>query len=473
MSRLDDFKNTALYEDASRIASSLNYGALKTFELTFFAGDNEIAFSPIAVLSAQVVRDSIGAHSDDIRFMCMMGLGDYKGLIIPSRDELTCTMHVRLLNEDRMKDPDSEVLVKKYKAILIEKSASETSASNNLISEEERDTFNLRAVIEVTFQLIEETVYNLMQVDINGIWRKTTVQKALAACITATIEKDIDFIFFSPDKIQYIEISPADNEKEYEQIQIETGTKILDLPGYLQHTYGMYSTGLGSYIYQDTWWIYNLYQYDWSEDNPTTTMNFFIVPKGLFEGADSTYEVDNDTINVIIYSGTNYRSSRQEQTLSSGSGVRYSKADKITDSVEVKDNKANVNRTDRVNEYNVVDTPDGVKNLAIPKEVSSSNEFSLNSQIARKAGGIISFVWEKADSSLIYPGAPCTVNYLLTDGTVEKLYGKILTAIFKLTKIGTFDNKIMYTQAIVSVYIDYQGTPPNLDTFVDLLFQSS
>lgn len=472
-SSFDSFKRTSLYEDASRIASSLNYGALKIIDLTFFAGDSEVEFSPINVLSGQVVRDCIGAHSDDIRFMCMMGLGDYKGLIIPSRDELTCTMTVDLYNEDKEKESGSSKLVRKYKAILIEKGANETSSSNNKISEDERDVFNLRAVIEVTFQLIEEPVYNLMQSDISGIWRKTTAQKAMAACITAVMEKDTDFSFFSEDKIKYIEISPCDNEQEYEQIKIDAGTKILDLPGFMQHTYGLYNTGAGSYIYQDTWWIYNLYQYDWSSDNPTTTMNFFIVPRGLFQGSDSTYEVDVDTVNVIIYSGTNYASQRQESSLTQGSGVRYAKAEEVTKAPKVEDNKVNIDRTERVSEYNAVTTPDGVKNLAIPDNVTSSNPFELNSKMARKTGGIITFTWEKADSSLVYPGAPCTVNYLLEDGTVEKLYGKILTAVFKYTKIGTFNEKIMYTQAVIVVYVEYQGTPPNLDTFSDLLFQSS
>lgn len=469
----DAFKKTSLYEDASRIAGSLNDGAIKSFDLTFFTGNSELAFSPITVLGAQIVRDSIGAHSDDIRFMCLMGLGDYRGMIIPSRDNLTCKMTVELYNEDRIKKNSSDQIVRKYKAILIDKESNDSTNNNKEITSDERDVFNLRAVIEVTFQLIEEPIYNLMQSDVNGIWRKCTIQKTMSSCITAVMEKDADFSFFAKDKIKYIEISAADNIKEYEQIQIETGTKVLDMPGYLQHTYGVYSTGLGSYIYQDTWWIYNLYKYDWSEENPSVTMNFFVVPRGMFQGVDATYEVDGNVTNVIVYSGTRYRSQRQEQSLESGSGIRYAKADAITDAAEVKDNKANLNRDDRVNEYNVVQTPDNIKNLSIPKEVSTSNEFALNSQIARKAGGIISFIWEKADSSIIYPGAPCTVNYLLEDGTVEKLYGKILTAVFKITKIGTFDSKIMYTQAMLAVYVDYQGKPPSLDTFVDLIFQSS
>ncbi len=467
-----DFKKTALYTDASRIANSLNYGALKSPELTFIVGKGEFAFSPIVVMGIQIVRDCIGAHSDDIRVMCLVGLGDYRGLIIPSRDDLTCTMDVELLNENGKKDPKGSKLQKKYKAILIEKEANEASADSKKISQDERDIFNLRGVIEVTFQLIEEAVYNMMQVDISGIWRSTTAQKAMTACITAAIEKDKDFYYFSPDKIQYVEINPSDNTQVYEQIQIEAGTKLLDLPGFIQHTYGLYNTGIGSYIYKDTWWIYNLYKYDWSKDSPGTTMNFFIVSRALFQGSDSTYEINIDTINAIVYSGTKYKSQRQESALSDGSGVRYAKAQEVTNAPEVSGNKANIDRTKQVGEYNGVNTPDGVKNISTPENVTSSNPFVLNSSLTRKAGGLITFTWEKADSALVYPGAPCTVNYLLEDGTVQKLYGKILTAVFKMSKVGTYNEKPLYTQAIIVVYVEYQGNKPSFDSFSDLVFQS-
>lgn len=467
-----DFKRTALYTDASRIANSLNYGAIKSPSITFFVGKSELHFSPIVIMGMQIVRDCIGAHSDDIRVMCLMGLGDYRGLIVPSRDDLTCMMEVQLLNEDRKADPKASKLQKKYKAILIEKQANETMASNSKITADERDIFNNRAVIEVSFQLIEEAVYNLMQVDVSGIWRNTTVQKAMTATITAAVEKDKDFYYFAPDKIKYVEIAPCDNDKSYEQVEIAAGTKILDLPGFMQHTYGLYNTGVGSYIYQDTWWIYNLYKYDWSKDSPGTTMNFFIVPRGLFMGTDSTYEVNIDTINVIIYSGTNYKTQRQESALSQGSGVRYAKAEEVTNAPEVSGNKANIDRSKQVGEYNGVKTQDGVNNVTTAPNTTSSNPFELNTGLTRKAGGLITFTWDKADSSLIYPGAPCTVNYLLEDGTVQKLYGKILTAVFKMSKVGTYNERPLYTQAVIVVYVQYQGKTPSFDTFSDLVFQS-
>ena len=421
---------TALTEEINKIITNRNLYHNQSRKIAFHLMDANLTFVPLKTLSVDIVRDYQGNIADELSVTCMVTPGTWSDRIFPYINNLEATVILG----------GTPTLYTRYKAYV--KNPVDFRKNNPQFSGVSTYTMDLADAVPIEVQLIPKIITELLPMQCGTIFRNCTMEDALKSFIVNECNKVPGLT--DSDMLRGIDMVQADNINVYTNIPIPHDTHILDLPNYLQEkSFGIYQTGLGSYIQDGIWYIYPSFKTK-RDDQQVRYINVYVVEKDRYSDIENTWRTEGSDLYIIARLNGESMQAPIANYLNDGNGVRYVNPDVIgtEDHSVVKDNKSIINRSKTVNELFVRDNPNEIKYAKLEIEKSNLNLFERVSRVEALSSTSFSLEWQNSVPRLIKPGAIVRVHYLSERNKVRVIEGVIAKAHHynHSTREGMFNN---------------------------------
>lgn len=400
---------------------------------------NDTPYEAIKVVAVDIQRDFQGEFSQSMIVEAVYGAGTYAHAIYPNKQGLTAKLYRQLVltsaNGKLVTDVGEETW--EYQCIVVGDQSPSVVASTEATADQE--TGDRSDVINVELQLIEQIVDEFRVVEIGGIFKNCTVKQVMELFFANVQKSDTPPSRLTVTQDDYQEwrlknlvsgadIVEPDNTRVYDHILIPQGTRLVDLPNYLQKTYGVYKTGIGYFFQKTIWFIFPAYhtkRYDTIEQ----TLTIANIPANRMPGIERTFKVNDPVrhygkVYMLATGDVVQKDHSERRQMNDGNAYYHVNADRVID----------VFSTSTGNVTTVVDEDHEVQAavesrihtnfLKLSKESITHNAFVENSRLARQVGSHVQLRWENADIDQVYPGMPVLLLYLLDDN-IAKLYGTL------------------------------------------------
>lgn len=238
------------------------------------------------------------------------------------------------------------------------------------------------------------------------------------ALVGSLLSNSVGIKLPEPNNFKGVEIeTPLTNAKRYRQIDIPQGTRLIDLPGYLQEDprYGIYNKGLGSYYIKGIWYVYPLYGLG-RYNRAKFVLNVYRIPEDIMPTVENTYYVNEKSVTVLgLGKGSNI-DNRDIIRQNKGIGQRVMMADALNGDAGYYYAKGSAVTTesDVMVGFKTAERGDG--NELIPLDLTPSNNYCHPmSMVAVNDGEIITVQWHNSESTLLVPGMPVKYYYMKDD----------------------------------------------------------
>ncbi len=408
--------------------------------------------TPLNLDAVNVVRDYHMKFGDVTTISMLFGMGRFARRIYPHRDKLEVTLkRIPILeNQDQQAD-EGQIQAERFTAVLLGDSHSPTVAQGT----ESNDEFalDLSGVVDVHFQLLDKAFEQVRLIQTGGVVRGANMQNILTTLLTTltgTVKVGAE------RGMKGVSMTPADNKSAREQIVLPHGTRLVDLPDHLQTRFGIYNSGLGTYVQNGHWYIFPLY--DTSEFNKRTrTLTLLVLPERKLSSVDRTFKVEAGCLTALVTGQTAFRDDAGTNSLNYGNGVRFSNAESFMDqNSNTAGNKTTLSRKDNNSEFTTQDATLAYAPVADTR--ITANPFVLLTMQAAKRGGMFKAVWENSDLSLLYPGMPVKVMYS-DKGELREIYGILHKASNVSMKPGGMTSRTFKNTSVLEIFVNNQLKP--------------
>lgn len=455
-----EIEKSPLYKEVKEIIDEGPKPVSFYWKVKIHVGENE--FEPIKLLDLDFKKDYSNNYADEITVRLFIPLGLWAKQIYPSRTKLEMTLikkPIKEIDEDDKKDEEIESM--KFTAVPV------INEQLPVLTGKHLDHFamwelDLKSAFEVDFQLFDKSIEKLRMVTVGGIFRRTNAEdviKSILATESGKVKIETGKTFEGVDIIE------PNNKDKREHFLIPHGTKLFDVPDYIQHKVGgVYSTGINCYFHNKFWFVYPLYDTTRLEKAKKTAV-IMKVPKNRYNGMERTYRQDGDTLYIIGTSESEFSDDAGTNFTNTGNGVRFSDSRRfMRDIVQKKDNKAIISRKKVNHEYAFKKHKEDVKeegkelfNVQLSNARINSNPYSEQSVLSSKYGALYRFEWENADPSLLFPGMMIKIHYIDKD-VMRELHGVLIFAhsSIQIRGQGVTTNRHINTVAMII----YANKPP-------------
>lgn len=452
-----DILDSALGSDIKAITNNPSSSSMYYWSADIHCTE-ELTVRPFKVLSIDFVCDYAKNFTDEIIISVTMGAGAYAYRVYPNMSKLEMTLFKAPVNEVGGGTDDNRPLeTERYVATLV--NPVNPAITGNTFNQADELDLDLTNIVTVNFQLIAKSVDQFRMRSFGGIFRNSTVEEVIKAVLTTECK------FINADKRAVpagVEMTPANNTKRREHVVIPQGIRLVDVPGYVHQTCGVYSAGFAYYFLNGTWFVFQPFNnVDFNKAQRTLTL--IRVPPNRMPGAERTFMKNGDAVSVIVTGKSDISNKSENQMLNQGNGVRFGDGDQFMDNfVKVKDNKAVAGRGGANNEFTTVKRPNGLNNVALAEGRISSNPFLEYSKLASRDGTFLSMSWENSNPTLLYPGMPVKIVFLQEDEITET-YGVLIHAHHYVQTLGngfqtsrhiTTSNLTVFTKREIDINTD-------------------
>ena len=385
---------------------------------------NEKVVVPLKLISIDFIRDYAGAFGDEIYLELFIGAGTYSHLVYPFKEDLRVTLirdPIGRVDTDADVDKQSESFT--FRAAVNKEASSviegETRYGSNAF------TGDLTDILYVKFQAVDPLLEQLRMQTTGGVMRDTTTADALKYILTDVSAKiDLD----EENKIHGVDMYEPSNKEPQKHIVIPHGTKLVDVPDYLQQKCsGIYNAGLGFYLQHRNWFVYPLFDFQ-RFDKSLKTLTLINVPKNRMPGIEATYRKTTNQVIALCTGSVRHRDDSERQQLNEGNGIRFLDARKVMDGfAAVEGNRMQVQRGENNSEFVGAQRKTGLNNVQTTPTAITSNPFQELSRLARRSGAMLQCEWQNSSYEDIYPGMPVKYMYAV-NGEVQEVMGVVLGA---------------------------------------------
>lgn len=359
--------------------------------------------------------DFIGARSELIQIRARLQPGIYFDQLVKYRDALTCQLII---------SSGTDRVMKEYVAVPLTDKDVHTESNSNIANN--TDALNTINLIPYEFQLIDKGYAKIRNVPASNIFMMANVRDALMTIMEQSTQ-GIGLTGY--DRYKGLELyEPVDNVNNYRQIIFPSGTRLKDVPQFLQNhnEHGVYSKGLGSFYKQNHWWIYPLYNTERVKTHPRP-LNLIRVPQNKIPDLNSTFYVTPTALTIILTGKADHTDQADIRKQNDGVGQRLIMGDAIAGDTGHHYNagKAITTRADSMQEYKLSDRRNGEEWIPIDPNPTGNIMVSL-SENARNQGEILQVEWRNGDTGYLEPGHPLTYQYFYDDDTVYVRRGVLL-----------------------------------------------
>lgn len=401
----------------------------------------------------EVMRDYNGNITDYIVVNLTCGAGDFIKAIYPYRDNCEISI-IRTAFDDKL-DKDF-----RYKMVLLNNNGS-IRASKYLTKT--RDELNAEEQFNLEIQCLPLELEILRSTYVDGIYKDSTVKNVIVSefyqgtqKISGTkpsVEESKVNIGSDPRDVD-VDIVEPHNDYLYNHIDVATGTKLTDLPFYLQDTnYGIYNGGIGAYLqeYEDGlyFFIYPLYNNSLFETRDKKLIIYYTSNTRLAM-VENTYAIEGDVVKILANSDIKIIDNGENELMDTGSGLVTSSPKLLMErNVDITDDEIKFSREAHVTATKYKSRRDQVDRTQFVS--NESNMYKQRSAILKNTMAIYQITWNFSDIDLLYPGMPVMYTYDdEVDGIVE-LYGLVQSA------YSRYNEATKTTSAIVNIAIEKYG----------------
>lgn len=398
-----------LLKEVSAINSSTREYDDIQFKIILHNKDNDIKISLFE--SLEFKADYNNKVADDIFIHFNMGLGDYTYDVLPYKNNTEITV-IKSFNNT----PYENIT---YKAVLLDTSVNSKGVQSNLT----KDILNKASLIRVSFQLVEKNVEVIRTINVDGIYRSTTVKNAIVPIINNAVKN----ISINGEKLNsLLNMVEPDNTKVYNTIVIPTGTALTNLVTFIQDTkYGIYVGDIGFYIksireslmnYKNCFFIYPLYT---RKEDQYDSLFIYHADSKLNKASNNTYEYINKTLKIISSEVTIVEKGERD-FINDGNHVAYGNMENIYNynSTVTNDKISYTKKTQLGNDK--ISTEDGLSNETYIGNIDNLCKYYSN--LSNKNMSLYQFKWQFSNHRHLLPGMNVTVFYQV-DKDIKKLQG--------------------------------------------------
>lgn len=248
--------------------------------------------------------------------------------------------------------------------------------------------------------------------------------------------------------INYVE----EPQKTYASINIPDGTPLLGVFDYLQNRYGIYSYGLGVYLYRQTWHLFR----PWDENTFYTGQDKLIiynVPEEQMSLPDKNVAIDGDTISILATGKVQHNDERDVTAMNQGTGFRVGsiralelRTNSLTDGA-VSETTPN----EFVSQSNPNPHRSGVVNAPVLSGRFKDDDRAIVSQFMKNRGSVVKLRWENSLPGVLVPGMGVKFHYPLNNKVITR-YGTLIGEVYHDTVEGgslTADGHVGMTELTV------------------------
>lgn len=418
-----EIENSSLWREVETIVQNTTKPVHFTWKAAIHVnGETHI---PLKLLSIDTVQDFESNYADEVMITVAIGGGTYAKRIYPFQDAIDITLYkTPLMEAADVVNEEEERSSERYTATLVENGNPLIEA--NMHGSPSEEALNLTSIFEVTFQLVSKGLEQLRMKSVGRIYRNATAESVIKAVLTNDSQDlKVDDIHL-PKGVTMVE-SP--NKEVKPHIIIPHGIKLVNVPQYVHnHCAGVYSAGLGYYLFGDYWHVFPCY--DTTRFNKANrTMTLINIPANKMPGIERTYRNDGRNLVVLATGDVRMKDNTESMQLNIGNGVRFAltKGMMRGEFTQAKGNKVAGMRGVSTSEFVATQRRTGQNNVHVSPVGFTSNPYLEHSKLAARQGALMSFVWENSRPDLLVPGMAVKVLYM-EEGEVKELYGTLLKA---------------------------------------------
>lgn len=418
----------------------------------------DISFGDTTITSYKLISiDNIRNYESNIGDECiidiLLPLGTYAKQVYPNKHILEITLNKTVLSDIGESSAVGEKIgLERFKAIMLVDETPSLEGSD--LDRYDEEALNLQKIITVSFQLLNRTLEKLRISNVGGIFRNTTANDVIKGILSSeSVKVKVD----SVPAITVVDMVDSQNKQKRDHIVIPQGTKLLEMPSYLQKRCGgVYATGLGTYLQGKAWWVYPLYDTQRFNTDTRTTLVIFKVPSKRFNNVERTYRVDGNSVFVLGTGDVQHKDDGETGFVIDGNGFQIAQAKQFMNggAVAVEDNKAVVSRGKLNSEPILFNKADNVNNVQVSKNKISDNSFVEYTALTARNGGITTMEWQNAEPNLLIPGMCVKIHYMDNDKLVET-NGTLLSVQILTSLVGiTMTSKRHTTTCALSIFVN-------------------
>lgn len=402
-------------------------------------------YTALGVEKMMNIGDFVGARSELIQIRARLQPGIYFDNLVKYRDALTCQVII---------SSGTDRVMKEYVAVpLLDK---DVHAESNSTIANKTDALNTTNLVPYDFQLIDKGYAKIRNAPVSNIYMMANVRDAL---ITVMEQGTQAIGLTGYDKYRGLELyEPVDNVNNYRQIIFPSGTRLKDVPQFLQqhNEHGVYSKGMGSFYKQNHWWIYPLYNTERVKTHPRP-LNLIRVPENKIPDLSSTFYVSPSALTIILTGKAEHKDNADIRKQNEGVGQRIIMGDAIAADTGYHYNagRAITTRADSMQEYKLSNRRDGDEWIPIDPNPTGNIMVGL-SENARNQGEIIQVEWRNGDTGYLEPGHPLTYQYFYDDDTVYVRRGVLLGYRNDYVAVTTDVRPILKRTTMLTIFLKAQ-----------------
>lgn len=384
--------------------------------------EKEGFFDPFCMTNLDFISNFEVDFCEHVNANVQVPLGMWLKVLSPSRHHLLVYLtRIRRVVQDGAEDWDEEPLVLVYKPIFKDGgAASDSVSSTKNISRAELD---LRGIVDVDVDLMSPASEAVQAAVCGGIFRRVKASDCMQA-VFADVCSQMEFESEPLVTGQFLAETP--NEQIREQITINSGTMLTNLPLLLQQEHGgIYPAGINRFLEGKSWYFYP--PYDTTRvQREEKTLTAYISNDLYTSGFTRTFFEDGNQLKIIVGSETKLKDLTQMKYLQMGDGSRHALASPVESGwVETKGNKAFAQRQNFNTEARIHDPQRTDSRIFMGSRRFTDNTHHEMSLLAARKGFHLSLVWSYADHQLITPGMPVRV-FSEEDDQLYEIHGVVM-----------------------------------------------
>jgi hypothetical protein len=426
----DGFDAPAWYHDAKLIVGSKYFDVYK-------------------VISIDILRDYAISFADKVVIEVAVPGGTFIRDILPYKEDLKLQLITHPLSTQFGRPKDEEIVTKTYRATLIQTESPDTASSNPLVKAE-TDSLNLMSIRRISLQLQDVLMEQLRLVSLGTVVRQATPEQIVKGLVTQGSRMiNVD----QENALKGITMIEADNEEIQTHVIVPHGTKLTEIPDFIQNTVcGIYSSGLGFYLQNSMWYIWPLYNFE-RFDTTSRTLTVILVPENKFNSIEKTYRTTANQVIVLITGGAHHVDDTEEKLLNEGNGIRFADSRRLIEGFgKVKGNRVSASRSENGSEFVGIERASKLHHVS--KMNSSNNIYREASRLAARKGSRMMVNWQNSDPNLLSPAMGCQVIFE-RDGVPITLKATLTGShTYVSTAESSVSSKRHLTNTVLSLFVD-------------------
>jgi len=377
----------------------------------------------VYVNKLNIISDYVNNISDYIEIEIKMLYGHYVEYVYPYLSNFEVTL-IRDIHQQ--KDDSVKRVAHRYKAIYLY----DRNQHIPNVSTANRNDLNQLGFVNISLQLLDLTVEALRVKTVYGSFDPTITESSkdkkqntkprsisIDTFIRCVISQEANKVLINgKPSLDAIEIQKVDNTEPIERYVVPSGTKLLDIPIFLQKkSMGIYNDGCGAYIdvFNDkkTYFVYSLYSATKYKESKYKTI-IYIPMTSNYSNVKNTYIYEDKVLKIIALSNNRLSDKRDSEVMSEGIGFRITNAKSyMKKPVEITEKGPLFKRTGLVTEIIHKERKDNLNyaNVSLTGSVTY-NIFEKSAEVLKNVGNYITVIWHNSNPLYLYPGMAVKIN---------------------------------------------------------------